>query len=174
MMKRISHFFLLLPFLLLLSGFFWSDPTWDQVNETIDHKYPSVKNIDVNDLQTSLARGESFILVDVRETEEFAVSHLPSAINIITPAAIKYPKDTAIVVYCSVGVRSAEFAEKLGDLGFSGVRNLRGSIFAWGNKGYPLMRGDTAVHAVHPYNEKWGKLLNPALHRYRVEPEKDR
>jgi rhodanese-related sulfurtransferase len=167
-MKRFSHLAFLLPLLLLLCGFFWSNPTWEQVNSTIDQKYPSVENIDVNDLKTSLDQGHLFILIDVREEDEFAVSHLPNSINITKAAAVHYPKDTPIIVYCSVGVRSADFAEKLGDLGFTKVLNLRGSIFAWGNKGYPLIRGNRAVSVVHPYNKKWEKLLNRELHMYRV------
>ncbi len=170
-MKRLSNLLFLLPFLLLLCGFFWNDPTWQQVNATIDRKYPTVKSIDIISLKTSLDQGKDFTLIDVREEEEYAISHLPAAINIQNATAVYYPKNTPIIVYCSVGVRSAEFAEQLDELGFTSVLNLRGSIFAWGNTGYPLVRGSTAVSAVHPYNKKWGKLLNRALHLYRVDSE---
>ena len=44
------------------------------------------------------------------------------------------------------------------------VFNLQGSIFQWANEGRLLMANDRAVHAVHPYNERWGVLLNPQLH----------
>lgn len=172
-MKRTSHLVLPLPLLLLLCGFFWSNPTWEQVNATIDRKYPSVKNINITNLKTLLNQGKVFVLIDVREKEEFAVSHLPTAVNIQKSAAVHYPKNTPIVVYCSVGVRSADFAEKLGDLGFTSVLNLRGSIFAWANKGYPIVRGNTAVNAVHPYNKKWGKLLNRGLHMYKTPSEEN-
>lgn len=172
-MKRTSHLVLPLPLLLLLCGFFWSNPTWEQVNATIDRKYPSVKNINITNLKTLLNQGKVFVLIDVREKEEYAVSHLPTAVNIQKSAAVHYPKNTPIVVYCSVGVRSADFAEKLGDLGFTSVLNLRGSIFAWANKGYPIVRGNTAVNAVHPYNKKWGKLLNRGLHMYKTPSEEN-
>ncbi len=176
-MKRFAHLVCFSALLLLLSGFFWSDPSWEQVNATIDRQYPSVKNIDIDSLRALLAegnksnkgnKGKNFILLDVRDADEFAVSHLPNAVNIHETSKVNYPKDTPIVVYCSVGLRSADFAEKLGDLGFTEIMNLRGSIFAWGNKGYPLMRGSTTVHVVHPYNKRWGKLLKPELHSYRV------
>jgi len=165
-MKRFSHLAFPLPLLLLLCGFFWNNPTWEQVNTTIDRKYPSVNSINVTKLKTFLDQGKFFVLIDVRE-EEFAVSHLPTAVNIQNPTAVHYPKDTPIVVYCSVGVRSANFAVKLHDFGFTSILNLRGSIFAWGNKSYPLFRGNTAVSVVHPYNKNWGKLLNRELHMYK-------
>lgn len=171
MMKRSYHLALSLPLLLLLCGFFWSNPTWEQVNATIDRKYPSVRNIDVYNLKISIDQGKPFVLIDVREKDEFAISHLPTAVNIPKATAVQYPQNTPIVVYCSVGVRSADFAEQLGDLGFTSVLNLRGSIFAWGNEGYPLVRGNTAVNVVHPYNKKWGKLLNRELHMYRMDSE---
>lgn len=157
------------PLFLLLCGFLWSSPNWEEINSTIDRQYPSVKNIDIDTLRTLFKKGDHFILIDVREKDEFAVSHLPHAVNIIESSAVNSPKDTPVVVYCSVGLRSADFVEKLGDLGFTKVLNLRGSIFAWANKGYPLVRGNTIVHVVHPYNEKWGELLNPELHSYKVE-----
>ena len=170
-MKRFSNFPVLLPLLLLLCGFFWNDPTWQQVNATIDRIYPNVKSVDINSLKTSLDQGKHFILIDVREEDEFAVSHLPAAINIPKAAAVDYQKNTPIIVYCSVGVRSADFADQLDKRGFTSVLNLRGSIFAWGNKGYPLVRGSKTVSVVHPYNKKWGKLLNRELHLYRVDSE---
>jgi rhodanese-related sulfurtransferase len=170
-MKQFAHRAFLILFLLLLCGFSWSNSGWEQVNTTIEQKYPSVKNISIDDLRTSLGHGNSLILIDVRKEDEFAVSHLPSAVNIQKAAAVPYPKNTPIVVYCSVGVRSADFAKQLDELGFTNVLNLRGSIFAWGNKGYPLVRKTTTVNTVHPYNNNWGKLLNQELHMYRPPSE---
>jgi hypothetical protein len=44
------------------------------------------------------------------------------------------------------------------------VFNLQGSIFQWANEGRPLITNGHAVHVVHPFNERWGVLLNPQLH----------
>ncbi|MFH0782605.1 MAG: rhodanese-like domain-containing protein [Pseudomonadota bacterium] len=159
---------LTLPF--LLTGFFGLDPTWESINATIDRQYPTVKNITVDELKAALDQGRSPVLIDVREDDEFAISHLPNAIKVKKAQEITYPKDTPMVIYCSVGVRSAALAKELLDKGFTEVKNLRGSIFAWANAGYPLRRGTSAVRTVHPYNKKWGKLLNTELHQYRVDP----
>ena len=168
-MQRLLTFLCTLPLLALVTGFVWNDPTWEEINATIDRQYPTVENIDVDTLKKSLEQGLPPVLIDVREKEEFAVSHLPHAVNLRSAAAVASPKDTPIVVYCSVGIRSAAFAKELQERGYSNVRNLRGSIFAWGNKNYPLWRGNTQVRAVHPYNKRWGALLNPELHRYEVK-----
>lgn len=153
----------------LLAGFTWQEPTWEGIYDTIARQYPSVVNVEVDDLRAALDGGQSPVLIDVREKGEFAVSHLANAVNITKVEGVSYPKDTPIIAYCSVGVRSAAFAKKLSEQGFTNVRNLRGSIFAWGNKNYPLWRGDLPVQAVHPYDKKWGILLNRQLHLYRPE-----
>ncbi len=158
---------LTLPF--LLTGFFGLEPTWDSINATIDRQYPRVGNITIDELKAALDQGRSPVLIDVRENDEFAVSHLPNAINVKKVSEITNAKDAPMVIYCSVGVRSAAFAEELMAKGFTKVKNLRGSIFAWANVGYPLRRGASAVKTVHPYNKKWGTLLNQELHMYRVD-----
>jgi len=167
-MKQLIYLCCILPLPLLLVGFFLFDhPTWDKINATIDQQYPTVKHLEIDTLKASLDHGKPPVLIDVREKEEFAVSHLPNAINIAKTDEIVYPKDTPLVIYCSVGLRSANFVKELDEKGFTEVRNLRGSIFAWANKDYPLQRGTSAAKAVHPYDKKWGALLNPELHMYK-------
>jgi rhodanese-related sulfurtransferase len=165
-----KSFYLTINFslLLLLCGFSWSALTWEIIDATIDRKFPDVKNIDTDTLNTLINQGKNLVLIDVREKSEFAVSNIPTAINIPRVDDVLFKKDALIIVYCSVGLRSANFAQKLTAHGFTKILNLRGSIFQWGNKGYPLQRGETTVKAVHPYNNKWGQLLNPKLRQYQV------
>lgn len=163
---RIAQYTSFLPLLLLLCGFFWTSPKWEDINKTLDREYASVKHINTDNLITLLQQGNQIILIDVREADEYAVSHLPGAVNIISSVEVNYPTNTSIVVYCSVGIRSAKFARELEGRGFTRVVNLRGSIFQWGNKGYRLIRGNKDVQEVHPFNKRWSKLLNPSLHRY--------
>ena len=77
-------------------------------------------------------------LLDARELEEFEVSHLKDAIWVGAKAfktdsvsAIIKDKNTAIVVYCSIGVRSEKIGEKLIAAGYTNVKNLYGGIFEW-------------------------------------------
>ena len=114
-------------------------------------------------LHDALKEGENVHLIDVRTSQEYQTSHIPTAVNIERAGEVDLDKDAPIVVYCSVGVRSAKFADQLIQLGFSNVHNLTGSIFQWANNGYPLVRGDSPETVVHPYNKSWGKLLKPEL-----------
>jgi rhodanese-related sulfurtransferase len=64
-----------------------------------------------------------------------------------------------MVVYCSIGYRSARLVEKLREGGFSEAKNLEGSIFQWANEGRPVVQNGEVVEEVHPYNKTWGLLL---------------
>jgi rhodanese-related sulfurtransferase len=112
------------------------------------------------------------ILLDVREPNEFAVSHLPGArrvdpdADVIKLLASLTPK-RPVVLYCSVGFRSSKLAEQLLEAGASDVRNLEGSIFRWANEGLPLQRDGMPAHRVHPYSSRYAEMLHPNL---RSEP----
>lgn len=95
---------------------------------------------------------ESYYLLDVRSEEEFCVSHLPCAIQTLPP---DLPHNTLVIVYCSIGWRSALCVRQLKRRGFDNLLNLRGSIFLWAMEGRPLEH----ANVVHPFNRFWGRLL---------------
>jgi len=39
------------------------------------------------------------------------------------------------------------------------VVNLRGGVFAWHNQARPLENEAGTTDTIHPYNDKWGKLV---------------
>jgi len=162
----------LLCFLVVQTGCS-QDLTWTAVHQMIEADYPSTPFITTDSLAERLSDSAAArpVLLDARSPEEYAVSHLPDARR-VDPKAETFPaldalsRDTAIVVYCSVGYRSARITKRLREHGFRNVSNLRGSIFRWANEGRPIVRGGTPVRAVHPYDRSWGMLLNDRLHAY--------
>lgn len=153
------------------------DTKWSAVNGMIDARFGDVPQITTDSLAQRLnASGAAeVVLLDARTEEEYAVSHLPSARR-LDPSATSFPeldslnRATPIVVYCSVGYRSARTAQRLREQGFSNVSNLQGSIFRWANEGRPVVRGDSSVRQVHPYDDTWGDLLRPDLRAYTPSP----
>ncbi len=147
------------------------DLTWTAVDRMIETDFPAVSSVTTDSLaeRLSTATANRPILLDARSPEEYAVSHLPGA-HRVDPEATSVPaldtlsRDRSIVVYCSVGYRSARVASRLQDQGFSDVANLKGSIFRWANEGRPVVRDSTPVQAVHPYDDTWGTLLADSLH----------
>ena len=61
-----------------------------------------------------------------------------------------------------MGYRSGAFAQEMERSGYRHVLNLEGSIFKWANQGRPVYRDGKQVEKVHPYNERWGRLLDKA------------
>jgi len=145
---------------------------------TIKHtleKYNSnaVKYISVETLKFS----KDYILLDTREREEYEISKLKNAIWVgyksfsITEFKASLPdKNTPIVVYCSVGVRSEKIGEKLLQSGYSNVQNLYGGIFSWKNSGNPVYdKNNNETEKVHAYSKQWGKLLTNAEKIYNTK-----
>ena len=145
----------------------WRRLGWQMLTAGIRHQFPDVPRIQTNGLAGWLAdrqRPEP-VLLDVREPTEFAVSHLADARQVepgADPGTLRLPKDQPIVTYCSVGYRSADFAQRLRRAGYTNVHNLEGSIFQWANEGRPLVQDGHGAARVHPYNKIWGLLLDPA------------
>lgn len=124
----------------------------------------SIPYIYVDSLQKSV---NSFILLDAREKKEFHVSHLKNAVfvgyekfNLKKTMQIIPNKESKIVVYCSLGVRSEDIAEKLKKVGYLNVYNLYGGIFEWknlNNKVFDTKNQETTK--VHAFDKEWGKWL---------------
>jgi rhodanese-related sulfurtransferase len=149
------------------AAWFTSALDWPTLKRETRERHPAVKHITTRELFDWLndKRRAPPLLLDARASDEFAVSHLRDAkhapsVDAALRVLAQAPKDSPIVVYCSVGVRSAALAEKLVQRGYRGAANLEGSIFEWANHGYPLYRGDEVTSKVHPYDRKWGKLLD--------------
>lgn len=182
LLKKFSEIWNLIHlfFLVNLAYFLPKQENYEQnlakITEKITQEYSDVHQITPATLVDWLSSPRiQPTLIDTRQPEEFAISHLPNAIHISpdTPLdeviATKLPsqaKDDLIVVYCSVGYRSSIFARKLKSAGFTNVHNLIGSIFAWANQDQDIYQGEKLVKQVHPYNRKWAQLLKP---EYRAE-----
>ena len=87
------------------------------------------------ELKERLDRGESPLILDVREPEEVAFAAFPDAIHIPmgeVPARLsELDPQRETVVLCHHGVRSAQVAGYLATRGFVRVLNLAGGIDAW-------------------------------------------
>lgn len=135
--------------------------------------FPNLKLIKIDKLTRWLNEKTSSnpLILDARSQEEYAVSHIKSAqwieptnpdISVLSEVAL----DNPIVVYCSIGYRSAKVAQQLHHAGYENVFNLSGGIFQWANQGKPIFTDKHQVETVHPYNFIWGKLLKSKYHAH--------
>jgi rhodanese-related sulfurtransferase len=134
--------------------------TYDKmIQSTITNSTPQIS---VNQLAVNLNK---YVILDAREPKEYAVSHLPNALNVgydkIDFLPIKnVSKDQSIVVYCSIGYRSEKVSEKLIAMGYKKVYNLYGGIFEWKNQGQKVVNLSGSTDEVHAYSKVWGVWLN--------------
>ena len=125
----------------------------------------TIPQISTTELAAKLAQKDQLILLDTRERKEFEISHLEGALcvgykKLNLTSVNKLPKDTEIIVYCSIGKRSEIVGGKLKNMGFVKVKNLRGGIFQWANERRTIRSSKgKGTNSVHPYNTVWGKWL---------------
>ncbi|MFN6483954.1 MULTISPECIES: rhodanese-like domain-containing protein [unclassified Nostoc] len=138
--------------------------TFNLIKLLIEFQFPTVEKINCNQLaQLLLDSAPPPLLLDVRSQTEYEVSHLETAVHIdtFTPdlTALSTSKDRPIIVYCSIGYRSAKLAQRLQQTGMKCIYNLSGGIFQWVNEGRLIFKDEHQTQLVHPYNAIWGKLL---------------
>jgi rhodanese-related sulfurtransferase len=118
---------------IFLSLFFIASRTWSFTTIT-----PAI-------VHERLVRGDSLILLDVREVSEYQRGHIaePSGQLPLTPANMPYsssvltqeytrlPKTMDIVVYCASGARSAAASAFLDAKGFTRIFNMSGGFSGW-------------------------------------------
>ncbi len=139
------------------------NPAYGLLLKTLYKKTVPLVNVEqlANELPT-----DSLVLLDTRAKSEYNVSHLQYAIwagyeKFDSLQVAHLPKDTTIVVYCSVGYRSERIGEKLQEMGFTNVYNLYGGIFEWANREKTLVDStEVTTRQVHGFSKTWGIWLN--------------
>jgi sulfur-carrier protein adenylyltransferase/sulfurtransferase len=100
--------------------------------------------ISVTTLETMLKERENgerdFVLVDVREPNEYEINRIPGSVLIPKgdflngTAFEKLPQDKQLVLHCKSGVRSAEALAVVKGAGFSDAIHVGGGVVAWVNQ----------------------------------------
>ncbi|MGY8933493.1 MAG: rhodanese-like domain-containing protein [Flavobacteriales bacterium] len=107
------------------------------------------------------------IILDSREFNEYQVSHIKAAISVgyntfsmETVFDTIKNKETPIVVYCTIGIRSEMIAAKLQKAGYINVKNLYGGICEWKNKEYKVIDSTQKnTNNIHTYSKEWSTWL---------------
>jgi sulfur-carrier protein adenylyltransferase/sulfurtransferase len=87
------------------------------------------------ELKAKMDRGDNFVLVDVREPEEYAICRIPGS-TLIPKATVperlhELSSADEIVVHCRSGVRSGQVVDLMKQAGYRKVKNLVGGILRW-------------------------------------------
>jgi rhodanese-related sulfurtransferase len=110
----------------------------------VDDARGRIREMTVADVKAMLDRGETFVLVDVREESEWGRGHLPAARHLSKGIIERDVEEafpdlhTKLVLYCGGGYRSALAAENLQKMGYSNVFSMDGGWRGWNEAGLPV------------------------------------
>jgi len=115
-----------------------------------------IKTLAPSEVQAILDKDKKgdFLLLDVRQPEEYEAGHIPGAMLIplgeLEARQEELERDKKIITYCRSGRRSMAAAIALCDLGFEDVHHLEGGILNWHNEtigGMPEARPELVTEA---------------------------
>jgi len=94
-----------------------------------------VREITVQELKARRDRGETPLVLDVREEWELQLARIPDVVHVPmnqVPARLaELSPEVETIVMCHAGGRSMRVAHFLANQGFGNVANLAGGIAAW-------------------------------------------
>ncbi|HKT47535.1 MAG TPA: rhodanese-like domain-containing protein [Candidatus Acidoferrales bacterium] len=105
-----------------------------------------VKETNVADVKRRMDSGEKFLVVDVREDNEWAAGHIPGAVHmgrgVIERDIEQSTPDTGkkLILYCGGGFRSALVADNLQKMGYKNVESMDGGWKGWVAAGLPTTK----------------------------------
>ena len=154
----------------------------------------AIHTIDSKSFTEKLKTNENPQLLDVRTPEEYSSEHIGDAKNVnwngddFVAKASTYDKSKPIFVYCKLGGRSAQAADKLAELGFKEIYNLDGGIMKWKAEGNANSEPNTKIigmcdqeygelvkssdRVMIDFNAKWCapcKKMNPYILKFQTE-----
>jgi rhodanese-related sulfurtransferase len=95
-----------------------------------------VPEITVHELRELQSQNTEFVLVDVREQNEWNLGHIPGAVYIgrgVLESNVeqRIPRESQVVLYCQSGNRSALAGFTMQQLGYMNVTSLAGGWRDW-------------------------------------------
>ena len=121
-----------------------------------------VKEVSLEELKRRLDAREPYVLLDVREKDEFRAGYIPGAVSIprgfleIQVEQRLPDKGAKIVAYCAGGTRSALAAKTLAELGYTNVETANPGFVRWKDLGFPM---DTPPQLTEAQRDRYSRHL---------------
>lgn len=104
------------------------------------------KEIPLEDAEQAIRQAD--VLIDVRETDEFAAGHLAGAILMprgllefkLSASPTLAARELRVVLYCKTSGRAALAAQSMQAMGYLNVQSIAGGYDAWLAKGKPVVK----------------------------------
>jgi len=119
------------------------DPNFEKV---VNDARTRIQVTTVDAIKHRMDNGETFLLIDVREKEEWDNSHLPNAVHLSKGIIerdihqVTERMDQEIILYCGGGYRSALAADNLTKMGYTNAVSMDGGFRDWKEAGNPIVK----------------------------------
>lgn len=114
--------------------------------DIIEEAKQEIPEVTVDEVKEKQEQGEDFVLLDVRDDDEYRAGYIPDAVH-VTRGMLEFSIDDyvldpnkKIVVYCAAGMRSLLAAKSLRELGYQDTESMAGGYRGWSEAGHPTMR----------------------------------
>ncbi len=125
------------------------DPAAEPITELIDYEAfcgsvsdeaaeaAASHTISATQLKQKMDAGEDFVLIDVREQNEYEIVSIPGSVlipkgDILSGEALSLiPQDKPVILHCKSGARSAEALAVLHKAGFADAVHVGGGVLGW-------------------------------------------
>lgn len=111
--------------------------------DLMDEARQQVPEWTIDQVREHLGNGDDYLLLDVREKDEFREGHLSGAVSVprgyleLRIEQTVPDKGKPIIAYCAGGTRSLLAAKQLKDMGYQHIISMAGGYGAWKGAGYP-------------------------------------
>ena len=120
----------------------------DRFVTLVDDAKTRIDEISPDEVKEKFDADEDFVLLDVREQDEWVKSHISGAEYLgkgILERDIETEHPNAhqeLILYCGGGFRSALAADNLQKMGYDNVKSLAGGFRSWTEAGYPIEKNE--------------------------------
>ena len=127
----------------------------DDYKKLVEQALQTVPEVFSWDIEDNLTE---YLLLDIREPAEFEMMHISGSINVPrgilegaccwdyndTVPELASSRDTAIIVICKSGNRSALAGKSMLDMGFTNISSLKLGIKGWNDNELPMVNSSGA------------------------------
>ena len=120
--------------------------------DIVEEVKKEIPEITVDEVKERQDRDEDFVLLDVRDDDEYRAGYIPNAVH-VTRGMLEFSienyvpeRDKKVIVYCAAGLRSLLAAKSLNEMGYMDTTSMAGGYRDWASAGYPTMQDKPMSH----------------------------
>ncbi len=111
--------------------------------QIVEEAKTEIPEVSVADVKSDQDAGGDFVLLDVRDEDEYRAGYIPEAVH-VTRGMLEFSvenyipdREQKVVVYCAAGLRSLLAAKALREMGYTDTVSMAGGYRDWMAAGYP-------------------------------------